>query len=165
MPRRSDVRSNQKLMIALMVGAIAVAVGVSAVLASQPSSQETYIAELQEILDQSEAVTKSYEGAIMEWKHDQVDDTEMIRITERNLEQLGSTLARLRALEPPDRFAEGHQLITLSLEYELQSNEHMLKYFETGDPAEYEKSSELFQLAFDYEAKAFEALSKANKGT
>jgi len=164
-PRRSDVRSNQKLMIALMVGAIAVAVGVSAVLASQPSNQETYITELQEISDQSKAVTQSYDDAISEWQNGQVEDSEMTRITERNLGQLELLLSRLKALEPPGRFADGHELIIRSLEYEMQSNEHMLKYIETRDQAEYEKSSELFQLAFDYEAKAFEAFAKANKNT
>ncbi|MFQ5941389.1 MAG: hypothetical protein ACE5KA_06810 [Nitrososphaerales archaeon] len=87
----------------------------------------------------------------------------MLQITDNNLEQLYSLLSRLKALEPSEKFKEGHEMSVLSLEYELQSNKHMRKYVETGDQMEYEKSSELLQLAFNYESRAFAAFARTDK--
>jgi hypothetical protein len=166
MPSRRDAsRSNQKLVIVAVVGVIAAAIGINAIFVTQASSSDRYVIQLQEISDQSRVVTQNYENSIGKWKDGLIGNAEMLQITDNNLEQLQSLLSRLKALEPPEKFREGHEMSVLSLEYELQSNKHMRSYVETGDQAEYEKSTELFQLAFNYESEAFAAFAKANKNT
>ncbi len=165
MPKRNISSSNQKLVIVVAAGVIAVIIAVNAIFITQPSSNEHYVIQLQEISDQSMTITQNYESSIGKWEDGLIDNSEMLQITDNNLEQLQSLLSRLKALEPPEKFREGHEMNILSLEYELQSNKHMRNYVETGDQAEYEKSIELFQLAFNYESEAFAAFSKANKNT
>jgi hypothetical protein len=153
------------LVIVIAVGIIALVLGINALLVTQASSSDRYIMELQEISDQSRATTQNYEDSVGKWKNGMITDTEMLTITDNDLAQLQSLLSRLKSLEPPEKFKEGHELSILSLEYELQSNKHMRNYVETGDQAEYEKSLELLQLAFNYESRAFAAFSKNNKNT
>lgn len=163
--REKNPRSQQKLVLVIAGGIVAAVLGISAVLMMQESTSEHYIKQLQEISDQSRTITQNYEDSITKWKDGSIDNAQLLQTTDKNLEQLQLQMSRMKALEPPEKFKEGHEMSILSLEYELQSNEHMRKYVETGDQAEYEKSSKLFQLAFDYEAKAFEALGNTNRNT
>lgn len=163
--REKNPRSQQKLVLVIAGGIVAAVLGISAVLMMQESTSEHYIKQLQEISDQSRTITQNYEDSITKWKDGSIDNAQMLQITDKNLEQLQLQMSRMKALEPPEKFKEGHEISILSLEYELQSNEHMRKYVETGDQEEYKKSSELFQLAFDYESKAFEALGNTNRNT
>jgi hypothetical protein len=165
MPRRTKTGSQRILVVSIAVGIVAAVVGVNAILASQQSSTEDYVRQLQKISDQSMALTSSYEDSIGKWKNGLIDDEEMLGITDSNLQQLESLASKLKSLEPPEKFREGHEMGILSLQYELESNRHLRNYIVTGDEEEYKKSNELFQLAFDYESKAFEAFSKANKIT
>ena len=166
MPRRRDnTHSHQKLIIVIAAGIVVLIMGINGIHLAQKSSNDTYILELNEISNQSRLTTKNYENSIGEWKSDVMGDIEMLRITDNNIEQLQSLLSQLKSLEPPEKFKDGHEMNILSLKYELQSNKHMRVYVETHDQAEYEKSSELFQLAFDYETKAFALFIKANENT
>lgn len=162
MPRRSDKKANMKIVLAAAVGMAAAIVGVMWMLATPDSAQQSYARELQEISDMSKAVTQSYEDAISKWRNGEIGKDEMLAASDANLKQLSMLLTKLKEMEPSARFKEGHELTVTSLEYELQSNEHMRSYIETGDESEYEESTKLFQLAFDYEAKAFQAFAKAN---
>lgn len=165
MPKRRAKPRSQRLLIAIALGIVAVAIGINAFFIAQTSASDRYIIELQEISDQSGAITQTYEDAIGRWQNGKIDNNEMLQITDDNLDQLQSLLSRLKSLDPPDKLKEGHELSVLSLEYELQSNKHMRNYIETGDESEFEKSSELLQLAISYESKAFASFAKANKST
>lgn len=165
MSRKRSSSSKQTKFIAIVVGIAAAVIGINAFFITQPSSSERYVIELQEISDQSRVVTQSYEESIRRWQDGTIDDAEMLQITDDNLAQLQLLLSRLKSLEPPDRLKEGHDLSVLSLEYELQSNKHMRNFIETGDENEFEKSSELLQLAISYESRALAAFAEANKNT
>lgn len=163
MPKRrtTTTRSNTKIVIAIAVGIVGGVIGINAVLLAQVTGTERYLRNLQEISDQSQVITQNYEDSIAKWNEGLIDDEEILQITDENLGQLEALLSRLKLLDPPEQFREGHDMSVLSLEYELQSNRHMRNYIETGDEQEYERSSELLQLAFNYESKAFEAFAKS----
>jgi len=165
MQRCNNSRSQQKLVIFVVASIIIAILGINIVFMMQGSTNDRYLIQLQEISDQSKTITQNYADSIGEWKNGLLDNAKMLQITDNNLEQLQSSLSRLKGLDPPKEFTEAHEMSILSLEYELESNKHMRKYVETGDQVEYEKSSEDFQHAFDYESKAFEAFAKANKTT
>ncbi|MEM2760019.1 MAG: hypothetical protein QXU32_10740 [Nitrososphaerales archaeon] len=163
MPRRRNPRSQRIMAVSIAAGIIGAVLGINAVLVPQKSDSEKYVLLLQEVSDQSMTLTQNYESAIGKWRAGLIDNAEMLRITDSNLEEIKSLISRLKAVEPPERFKEGHEMSILSLDYELQSNTHMRKYIETGNQYEYDKSTELLQLAFDYESKAFQAFSEASK--
>jgi hypothetical protein len=164
MPRRREKPQSQwKLIAGISAGIIAAVLGLSAFLASQPTASESYIMELQNVSEQSRIITEKYEDSIGRWQNGTISDIEMLRITDSNLAQLEAMISRMKVLEPPEKFKEGHELSILSLEYELNSNKHLRAYVETDDDLEFERSTELLQLAFDYESKAFAAFAGANK--
>lgn len=166
MPKKREKRDSKfKLVIFVAVGIVAAVVGLNAVLISQAPDTSSYVAQLHEISDESRFVTQIYEDAIGQWKEGAISDEHMITATDENLNQLENLLLRLRALDPPDRYQEAHDMLILSLEYEHESNEHMRSYVQTRNEAEFEKSTELLQLAFNYESEAFAAFAAANKNS
>ncbi len=162
---RKDPKSNQLLVIAIGGAVIATVVGVSFVMMTQATDSENYIKSIQSISDQSRAFTQTYENSISEWRDGQISREEMLQITDDQLENLSGLLAKLRGMEPPEKFRLAHELSILSLSHELQSDRHMRNYIETGSDDEYDSSVEFFQKAFDYERQAFEEFSRAGKNT
>ncbi len=166
MPRtRKDPKSQQFQVIVIGGAIIATVVGISFVLMTQATNNESYIKSIQTISDQSRASTQAYENSINEWYDGKITREEMLQITDNQLENLNALLTRLRDIEPPEKFQFAHELSILSLSHELQSDRHMRNYIETGNDDERDRSVEFFQKAFDYETQAFEEFSRAGKST
>ncbi|MFY3739741.1 MAG: hypothetical protein HMLIMOIP_000160 [Candidatus Nitrosomirales archaeon] len=162
---RKDPKSKQFLVIVIGGAIIAVVIGISFVLMTQATDSENYVKSIQSISDQSRAFTQSYETSIGEWQDGEINSEEMLQITDNHLENLNGLLAKLRSMEPPEKFRLAHELSILSLSHELQSDEHMRNYIETGSDDEYDRSVEFLQKAYDYETQAFEEFSRAGKST
>jgi len=166
MSRARKVRKSQQTLV-IIVGAviIAIVIGVSFVLMTQATNSDNYVKTIQSISDQSRIFTQNYEDSIARWKDGQISKEEMLRITDRHLETLDGLITKLKNVEPPEKFRMAHDLSILSLNHELQSDQHMRNYIETGNNDEYEMSVELFQKAFDYEKQAFDEFRRAGKST
>lgn len=162
---RKDPKSKQFLVIVIGGAIIATVVGISFVLMTQATDSENYVRSVQSISDQSRAFTQTYENSISEWHDGEISREEMLQITDNQLENLDGLLAKLRGMEPPEKFRLAHELSILSLSHELQSDRHMRNYIETGNNDEYDRSVEFLQKAFDYETQAFEEFSRAGKNT
>ena len=166
MPRtKKDLKSNQILVAIIGIGIIAGVVGVSFVFMTQATNSENYIKTIQSVSDQSRVFTQTYEDSIAKWQDGQISREEMLKITDDQLESLDGLLAKLKSMEPPEKFRAAHELGILSLSHELQSDRHMRNYIETGNNDEYDRSVEFLQKAFDYETQAFEEFSRAGKNT
>ncbi|MGH9876763.1 MAG: hypothetical protein ACRD5H_03940 [Nitrososphaerales archaeon] len=164
MPRaRRDPKSKQFLVIVIGGAIIATVVGISFVLMTQATNDENYIKSIQNMSDQSRAFTQAYENSINEWNDGKISREEMLQITDSQLENVNGLLAKLRSMEPPEKFRLAHELSILSLSHEVQSDRHMRNYIETGNDDEYDRSVESLQKAFDYETQAFEEFSRAGK--
>ncbi len=162
---RKDPKSKQFLVIVIGSAIIATTLGISFVLMTQATESENYVKSIQIISDQSRAFTQTYENSISEWHDGEISSEEMLQITDDHLEKLDGLLAKLRSMEPPEKFRLAHELSILSLSHELQSDKHMRNYIETGSDDEYDRSVEFLQKAYDYETQAFEEFNRAGKST
>jgi|GEM_PF-629385 len=162
---RKDPKSKQLWVIVIGGAIIAVVLGISFVLMTQATNNENYVKSIQIISDQSRAFTQTYENSISEWHDGEISSEEMLQITDNHLENLDGLLAKLRNMEPPEKFRLAHELSILSLSHELQSDKHMRNYIETGSDDEYDRSVEFLQKAYDYETQAFEEFNRAGKST
>lgn len=166
MPRtRRDPKSQRILVVTVCVGIVAAVLGISFVLMTQTTNGENYIRTIQSVSDESRALTQPYEDSIAKWQNWQISKEEILQITDRHLENLDRLLTKLKSQEPPEKFHTAHELSILSLGHELQSDQHMRNYIETGKEEERKMSATLLQRAFDYETQAFEEFSRAGKST
>jgi hypothetical protein len=166
MPRtRRDPKSQRILVVTVFVGIVATVLGVSFMLMTQATNRENYVITIQNVSDEARVLTRTYEDSIAKWENGLTSKEQILQITDSHLENLNRLLTKLKSLEPPEKFLDAHELSILSLDHELQSDQHMRSYIETGKEEEREMSATLLQKAFDYEAEAFEEFSRASKST
>lgn len=155
MRRRSkENKINVKLFIGLVPAIIATIILVNLLLSIQRNTDQTYINDVSEILNQASVLTKDYDSSLTKWKNNEIRDDEIIDLTYKNIFDMNQLVSRLNSTNPPERFKQAHQYILGSLNYQIESNRNMLKYIMTKDEQYKESSDELFQKAFEYESKA-----------
>ena len=162
---RRDPKSQRILVVTVFVGIVAAVLGASFMFMTQATNRENYVRTIQNVSDEARVLTQTYEDSIAKWQNSQTSKEQILQITDNHLENLNRLLTKLKSLEPPEKFRAAHELSILSLDHELQSDQHMRNYIETGKEEEREMSATLLQKAFDYEAKAFEEFSRASKST
>lgn len=162
--RKKDNKINVKLFLGLVPAIIATVVLVNLMLSMQRGNEQEYIKEVEDIWQQASLLTKDYDSWYTKWKNGELNDAEMIDITKKNIDDIQLLINRLESAEPPERLEDAHQFSILSLKYEKQSNEQIIRYIETKDKQYLDKSQELFQNAFEYEGKAFTEFHRMGVG-
>lgn len=162
--RKKDNKINIKLFLGLVPAIVATVMLVNLIMSMQHGNEQDYVNEVEDIWQQASILTKDYDSWLTKWKNGELDDAEMIDITNKNVNDMQLLIDRLENIEPPERLKDAHQFSISSLQYEKESNEHIIKYIETKDEQYLEKSQELFQNAFEYESKAFTEFSRMGVG-
>ncbi|RMF31248.1 MAG: hypothetical protein D6752_02550 [Candidatus Nitrosothermus koennekii] len=162
--RKKENKINVKLFLGLVPAIIATVLLVNLVLSMQRGNEQEYMKEVEDVWQQASMLTKEYDSWFTKWKNGELTDAEMIDITKKNIDDMNLLIDRLNNTEPPERLKDAHEFSILSLKYERDSNEEIIKYIETKDEQHLEKSQDLFQNAFEYEGKAFTEFSKAGVG-
>ncbi len=162
--RKKDNKVNVKLFLGLVPAIIATVLLVNLIMSMQKGDEQEYVNEVEDVWQQASLLTKDYDSWLTKWKNGELNDAEMIDITNKNVNDMQLLINRLENIEPPERLKDAHQFSILSLQYEKESNENVLKYIETKDEQYLEKSQQLFQDAFEYEGKAFTEFSRMGVG-
>ncbi len=162
--RKKDNKINVKLFLGLVPAIIATVLLVNLIMSMQQGNDQDYINEVEDVWQQASILTKDYDSWLTKWKNGELNDAEMIDITNKNVDDMQLLINRLESIEPPERLKNAHQFSILSLQYEKESNEQLIRYIETEDEQYLEKSQELFQNAFEYEGKAFTEFSRMGVG-
>ncbi len=163
--KRNESKINVKLFIALVPAIIATVVLVNLLLSMQRGNEQEYINNIEEILQQSRIITQEYSKWFSLWENGTLTDTEIIDITNKNINDINGLINRLESITPPTKLKNAHEFVILSLRYEKESSENILKYIESRDKQYLDKSDKLFQTSFEYEGKAFTEFSKLGVGS
>jgi hypothetical protein len=117
---------------------------------SQTGLQE-FRSHLNEVVDESQQLTKSYQDKIGKWISNQYDNFTLISITDSFIPKFESLINSANNITYPKEYKYIHDALVNSLESETDSYRHFRNYLVTGNKTEDEISTDLLSLAFQYE--------------
>jgi len=120
--------------------------------------------EIQSLQEEIQNEQGQFISSIAKWDENTISDDEMIRIGEKHLETFNNLLKKYDDLRPPDSFIRSVKLFKLSLEYQIESHEHRIKWIENGNESEFIRSQELTQLSFEAEQVGLKSFNDAKTG-
>ena len=120
--------------------------------------------EIQLLQEEVQNEQGQFISSIAKWDENSISDDEMIRIAEEHLKTFNDLLKKYDKLQPPDAFSRSVKLLKLSLEYQIESHEHRLKWIENGNDSELIRSQELTQLSFEAEQAGLKSFNDAKAG-
>ena len=124
----------------------------------------TFGNEIQTLQQEIHDEQSRFISSIAKWEEGAITDGEMIRIGENHLYQFQLSLKKYDDLQPPDAFSRSVKLFKLSLEYQIESHEHRLKWIIDGNDSELIRSQELTQLSFEAEQAGLKSFNDAKAG-
>ena len=106
------------------------------------------------------SLTQEYQAEEGKWVHKQHDNNTMISIIDTYKSKYQALIDRAQALEAPDRYTSARDFLVKSVQSEMDSNDHFRIYLVSGNPSEYDRSSELLTESLAYSAD-YDAAIKA----
>lgn len=100
--------------------------------------------------------TTSFDANLTMYEKGQITKDQMLNITDAHLSKMQDILARYDSLNPPEPFAPSLQLFRLSTQTQLESDNLLKQWIQTGDNSSKVKSDQLLQQSFQYEMNALQ---------
>lgn len=150
-----------RILVIAGFAAIAALIGVMVMLQVSSAQNSAFKQSWDTIAFETNALSQEYQMHEGRWLDGQYDNSTMIGIIDQYQPRYQQLIDRAEALETPEKYTEARRLLVLSIQTEKDSNEHFRNHLVTGDPEEYEESSELLSLALKYSAEADAAINAA----
>jgi len=100
--------------------------------------------------------TASFDANLTMYEKGQITKDQMLNITDAHLSRMQDILTRYDSLNPPESFAPSLQLFRLSTQTQLESDNLLKQWIQTGDNSTRVKSDQLLQQSFQYELNALQ---------
>ncbi len=123
------------------------------------TSIEDFKDSLNNLVHQSQHLTKSYHDEIGKWRMHQYDNYTLAHITDTFIPKFENLTNIARVMTYPEDYKYVHEALVNSLSFETDSYRHFREYLLSGNIAEDEISNKLFSRAFEYEQIYSEFLS------
>lgn len=123
------------------------------------TSIEAFKDSLNNLVHQSQHLTKSYHDEIGKWRMHQYDNYTLAHITDTFIPKFENLTNIVRIMNYPDDYKYVHEALVNSLSFETDSYKHFREYLLSGNITEDEISNKLFSRAFEYEQIYSEFLS------
>lgn len=123
------------------------------------TSIEDFKDSLNNLVHQSQHLTKSYHDEIGKWRMHQYDDRTLAYITDTFIPKFQNLTNIARIMSYPKDFHYVHEALVNSLSFETDSYKHFREYLLSGNKTEDEISNKLLSRAFEYEQIYSEFLS------
>jgi hypothetical protein len=123
------------------------------------TSIEDFKDSLNNLVHQSQHLTKSYHDEIGKWRMHQYDDYTLAYITDTFIPKFENLTKIARIMTYPEDFNYVHEALVNSLSFETDSYKHFKEYLLSGNKTEDEISNKLLSRAFEYEQIYSEFLS------
>ena len=112
------------------------------------------------LINDSHALTQSYQKEIGKWESKQYDNKTMISITDNYLPEFQKLVNRAQALQPTTaKYLQAKDLYIKSLQSEIGSYIHFRNFLVTGNRTEDDTSTELLSNALRFEVESFAAFN------
>ena len=123
------------------------------------TSIEDFKDSLNNLVRQSQHLTKSYHDEIGKWRMHQYDNYTLAYITDTFIPKFENLTNIARIMTYPEDYKYVHDALVNSLSFETDSYKHFREYLLSGNITEDEISNKLFSRAFEYEQIYSEFLS------
>ena len=123
------------------------------------TSIEDFKDSLNNLVHQSQHLTKSYHDEIGKWRMHQYDNYTLAHITDTFIPKFENLTNIARVMTYPEHYKYVHEALVNSLSFETDSYRHFREYLLSGNITEDEISNKLFSRAFEYEQIYSEFLS------
>jgi hypothetical protein len=123
------------------------------------TSIEDFRDSLNNLVHQSQHLTKSYHDEIGKWRMHQYDNYTLAHITDTFIPKFENLTNIARIMTYPEDYKYVHEALVNSLSFETDSYKHFREYLLSGNITEDEISNKLFSRAFEYEQIYSEFLS------
>lgn len=123
------------------------------------TSIEVFKDSLNNLVHQSQHLTKSYHDEIGKWRMHQYDNYTLAHITDTFIPKFENLTNIARVMTYPEDYKYVHEALVNSLSFETDSYRHFREYLLSGNITEDEISNKLFSRAFEYEQIYSEFLS------
>ncbi len=115
------------------------------------TSLEHFKESFDNVVHQSQHLTKSYNDEIGKWRIYQYDNYALAYITDIFIPKFENLTNTARNITYPEDYKYVHDALVNSLKFETDSYRHFREYLLSGNSTEDEISTELFSRAFEYE--------------
>ena len=162
---RKKKAPNPKRRLQVAIGAGIIIVGmvifVNYYLDQSKLSGQRFGDQLAQIQTDLKNETQNFDSHLTLYKNGQLSKDAMLKITDEHIKIVQGTLSRYDSLKPPELFTASVQLFRLSTQTQLESDEYLKKWIQTGDNSSRTKSDELLQQSFQYEMSALQSYGTA----
>jgi hypothetical protein len=110
------------------------------------------------ILDTND-LTQQYTAEEQRWLSQ--DNNTLIQVIDQYLPRYDQLIERANALNTPERYESAKNYLVSAIELERQSYKHFRNYLLTGDPSDYQESSNLISQSLEQSVNADAAIREA----
>ena len=109
--------------------------------------------------------TIDFDANLTMYEKGQITKDKMLNITDVHIAEMQNILTSYDGLNPPEPFIASLQLFRLSTQTQLESDNFLKEWIQTGDNATRAKSDQLLQESFQYEMNALQSFNNAKSGS
>lgn len=168
MRKKKTSDKNHTIPIAIGVGItiVAIVIAINYYLDQTSISGQRFGDQLSQIQSDLKNETLSFDAQLTQYKNGQISKDQMLKITNYHILVMKNILPRYEQLKAPESFVPSLQLFKLSTETQIESDDILREWINTGDNATRAKSDQLLQQSFQYEMNALQSYENAkSKGS
>ncbi|MDE1726690.1 MAG: hypothetical protein KGH89_05430 [Thaumarchaeota archaeon] len=168
MKKKKEVKPHPKrgLQVAIIIGVaiIAVVILVNYNLDQANLSGQRFGDSLSAIQSDLKNETIGFDANLTMYEKGQISKEQMLNITDAHIAKMQTIIPRYDALSPPEPFSASLQLFRLSTQTQIESDNLLKEWIQTGDNSTRAKSDQLLQQSFQYEMSALQSFHNAKSG-
>lgn len=109
--------------------------------------------------------TISFDANLTMYEKGKITKDQMLNVTDAHIAVMQNILTSYDDLNPPEPFVASLQLFRLSTQTQLESDNLLKEWIQTGDNSTRAKSDQLLQDSFQYEMNALQSFNNAKSGS
>jgi hypothetical protein len=117
--------------------------------------ERAFLESYYSLVNSTALTTENYHKEIERWERGELDDQELVSITNSYLEEYDQLVDRASGFSTPENFQDALDLYIKSLQSERESYVYFRDFIESGDPILNETSVDLLSNATEYELDSF----------
>jgi hypothetical protein len=132
----------------------------SSIVSNNRNINQSFHVAYETLINDSHALTQSYQKEIGKWQSKQYDNKTIISITDKYLPEFQKLVKRAQALQPTtEKYLQAKKLYIKSLQSEIGSYTYFRNFLVTGNKTEDNISTQLLSNALKYEINSFTAFN------
>lgn len=163
MKKKTSPNPKKRLQFAIVAGAaiVTVAIALSYNFDQAKITGQKFGDDLALLQSDLKNETLNFDSQLSSYEKGDMSKAQMLNITDNHIEKMQNFLIRYDSLRPPETFVSSLKLFRLSTETQLESDQLLREWVQTGDNATRAKSDEILQQSFQYEMNALQSFNNA----